>query len=355
MPDMKHFKKKKRSKLLAFMVLLLSLTVLGGVVYLGFTYFFDKTEFSQQDVILSVSGDDTVQIGKEVTYRVRYGNSQSSALAKVVLEVRYPEGFVFSGASEEPTRENNIWELGSLDGLKSRFIDITGTLYGNVDEAQSFRVFLNYLPGNFSSEFQTVATKEVESSAAPVELNISAPKDAAPGINTEFTFSVKKSEETVNLPYLALFVEGIDAFNKKDSVPESDEFHEYRWTLGDLSEEQTVVLNGSFTEEEVKEQKIVVKLVGWKDESREGDGYVLIAKEHTISLSTTEVGLDVVVNGSRTDFTAQPGEIFSTSIVLKNNGENDLENIRTKITFEGPSYDNKSILHWAEIDDEADG
>jgi hypothetical protein len=357
MPDMSHFQKKRRSRLLASAVFLFSIFLLAAVAWTGFVFFGPEADFSQRDVILSVSGEDEVMIGQEVTYRVRYGNGQHVPLAKAVLRVRYPQGFVFEHADPAPTAGSDTWEIGSLDQLDTGFIDITGRMFGSVDQTQSFRVFLNYFPGNFSSEFQSVATAEVTTKESPVSLSFDAPEEIAPGINTGFTLHIKKNEGVEGpLEHLLVLLEETDGFNKKESIPESDEFEAFAWSIDRLDEEAEITVNGSFSAEDIASEKtLTAKVIGWKDGDRERDGYEFAAAEHTIRLVQTDLGIDVVINGARGDFSVQPGEVLSTSIVIKNTGADPVRNVRAQLTFDAPSYNNQSILHWTALDDAEDG
>ncbi|MBD3310939.1 MAG: hypothetical protein GF349_00380 [Candidatus Magasanikbacteria bacterium] len=356
MPDMKQFKKKKRNKLIrAFFFLIFSVLVLGAVAWAGFFYFQPQANFSEEDVVLSVTGDEEVQIGEVVHYRVRFHNSQNIPLSQAVLRIKYPKGFVFESSSLEPTNENNDeWVLGSIDEGSGDFIDITGKLYGNIDEEQSFRVFLNYTPSNFSSEFQKVGSLTVSLKEFPMVLEVDTPEEVVPGVETEFNINLSKDSEYQDkeISHIAVLFEGGEFFNKKSSDPESDEFHEYRWSFDNLEENRELHLNGVFNVEDdsIETQDVLVKVVGWKDENRDGDGYVYKEEVITINLLKTDMASNLVINGTTNDFSVQPGEMLNNTVAIRNAGENTLNNIRVMVSFEGPSHSRKSILKWSDFE-----
>ena len=109
--------------------------------------------FKEKDVVLSVAGEEEIVYGQEINYRVRYRNNQGASLSKVVLQVRYPEGFVFIDSSRAPSNEKkDEWDLRTINKQDSGYIDIRVKLYGTLGDKQSLRAFLNYKPANFSSE-----------------------------------------------------------------------------------------------------------------------------------------------------------------------------------------------------------
>lgn len=358
MPDMTHFEKKRRSKLFALVLFLCSIGLLILVVWFGWDTLRARAGFSQNEVTLSISGQERVQAGEEVTYRVRYANNEHVPLAKMVLQVRYPDGFVFERASVEPTAGNqDTWELGALAERESGSVDITGRIYGNVGEAQSFRAFLNYYPGNFSSEFQAVATARVDIDAAPVSLVIDGPDEVAAGVNTTITLTVeKKPDVSVDVGYLEVVMDETAGFSKRDATPESQEFEAFTWAVEELRDLFQIAVSGSFSADDGEIEKTIhARVIGWKDDTRSGEGFVLGVGEHTVRLVETDLALDMVVNGAHSGFSVQPGDVLSTSMVVKNTGDTPVSNVRARLVFDAPSYNRRSILDWNALEDVRDG
>ena len=67
--------------------------------WLGPDFYVSAFWVQEKDVVLSVAGEEEIVYGQEINYRVRYRNNQGASLSKVVLQVRYPEGFVFIDSS----------------------------------------------------------------------------------------------------------------------------------------------------------------------------------------------------------------------------------------------------------------
>ena len=83
MPNMASFKKrKKRGFFSALFILLFACVFLGAVAWVGFFVFQPMLQFAEEDVTLSISGDENIMSGQEVKYRVRFHNAQNVALGK---------------------------------------------------------------------------------------------------------------------------------------------------------------------------------------------------------------------------------------------------------------------------------
>ena len=112
LPDMQTFEKRKGGRFLrAFITVVLSLGFLGGAIWYGYTQLYHRDgAFVEDDVILSIGGEDMVAYGEEVRYRVRFKNAQGVPLDNSVLELRYPAGFVFESARGRWGVYRYFWE-----------------------------------------------------------------------------------------------------------------------------------------------------------------------------------------------------------------------------------------------------
>ncbi len=358
MPDMKHFRKRQHHRLAcAFTTLVGAAVLLLGAVGVGFFVIQPRTTFSEENVILSISGPEEVRVGQDVSYRIRYRNNQHIPLGKATIEVRYPAGFVFIDASREATNDrNDEWALGTLDAEGSGYIDVHGYLFGNVNEKQSFRVFLNYLPSNFNAAFQKVNTWNVAITESPLILSMDTPEKVVYGAETTMSITVAKdAEQSLTTGTLALVLEERNGFAKRESSPASDEFDPYQWTLPTFDGAYTITIKGVFAPEKGEESTMIARLVGSQEHTPNAERFVYAEKEIRVSVLKTDMNGSVVVNGSTSELTIQSGEKLNTSIYLKNNGTEPAEDVQVEMVYEMPSAENKSILLWTALDDPSDG
>ncbi|MBU0661587.1 hypothetical protein KKG22_05450 [Patescibacteria group bacterium] len=358
LPDMSQFQVRKHGRLIrAFMVLVTSLFFLAVVAWVGFFVFQPPASFSEDAIVLSISGDEEVQAGSKVRYRIRYRNDQERLLSQAVLQVRYPEGFIFSESSFDPSNEqHDEWILGTINQYDSGYIDIYGVMNGDVGKEQSFRVFLNYYPDNFYSEFQKVATVSVRISEAPYTMEVNYPEDVVAGMEVPIEIILKKREyieQNTGKVQIVLQPDGV--FLKTKSVPESNEFYPYRWTIPEGVDEYTLTVYGSFIQSgDGAEAVLPIMLQGLL--SSDSDPFLYAEKNVTISLVTDlAISLRTAINGTMHDFSVHPGENLLASMVIRNNGEYPLEHVRVRGMYQAPSYNNRSLLDWANYEDDADG
>lgn len=358
MPNMKTFEKKKRRRIVrAFIVFVCSVILLGGVAWAGFFVFEPRASFSEEDVVLTISGPETIQSGKEVTYRVRYKNDQAVGLKDALLEVRYPAGFIFVTSSiTTKTEQHNSWSLDTLDPHESGYIDMTGILNGTVGERQSFRLFLNYKPENFNSEFQKVAQATVLVDTSPVNLVVTAPPSISIGGVGEIKIEVSAVDAGMASSTVVVELDPADIFTKKSSNPESDSLNAYRWTLNSLASTTVITVNGSFVKPESQSatSTIVVRALKPAGQGQNAQEYILATQQVDMHFVETNIVASVAVNGSMGDTQATPGDVLNTSIVIKNTGESTLENATARMVWETPSYGNRSMLEWTQYDSEPD-
>ncbi len=356
-PDMKHFEKRKHHRLLvAIIILLFSLGLLGSVAWMGFFFWQPQSHFAEEDVILSVSGNDKVLIGSKVEFRIRYKNAGGAPLAQASIQAHYPEGFVFESSSVTPTGEgNDQWAIGSLNKDDGGYIDVVGRMYGDLQSEHSVRVFMNYIPSNFTSEFQKVSHAAIRLTESPVEVKVALPTVVYQGVQVPVTISVQK-KEGVELPegtYLVqLGTNGI--FTQSKSEPKSDAFDAYQWTLDSLATEKIITVQGSFSLPQDKQPEFTVSVFGQPKSIKENK-FIFAEQKVSVGIAKTEVTVQSIVNGSSGQLKAQPGDTLITRLVVKNNGTTPLKNAKIRLQLDGPSAQKQSIFDWGKIVDTLDG
>jgi hypothetical protein len=358
MPDMTMFVAKKNSRLApALITLIISLTALAAVAWAGFFIFQPKSSFAEENVILSVSGDEEAESGQEVQYRIRYRNAQMVSLTNTKLQVRYPAGFIFEKASIEPSNEaKDEWNIGTVNKDAGGMIDIYGRFYADFDEKQSIRAFLNYYPENFNSEFQKVATTNIKISGSPIELAIDAPQEISTGNVFSFNVSARKNKdlpESVKKIFVSIEPSGV--FTKKTSSKESVKNENLLWEVSDYeNNEYKLNIVGSFDAQEGENPSLLVQVFGESD-NQKINRFILCSEKKDFKLIKSNVSVALIANGSNGDFSMPPGEKLNASIVVKNDGEQPLENVSVRFLIDAPSADKKSIFNWAELNDPGDG
>lgn len=352
MPDMKHFQKRKRNRVIrAFFMLVFSIIFLVSVLMGGYFILFPNSRFSANDIILTVGAEPTVTIGDEVTYRIRYHNAQNIPLSRVSLRVRYPEGFSYTSSSVDAITDNHDeWALGTLDADESGYIDISGTLSGSMGEEKAVRVFMNYTPANFNSVFEKVAQSKTALAASPVTVEVNGPSEVVSGKAISFAVVVRRGEAT-DLPPLYVTVDPGTVFVKKESSPASVQFSDYRWSTSSTADTE-IAIQGTVTVPVGSQSvSIPVRVIGTKN----GQDYVYAENIYTLTAAERQSTVAVTVNGTDNDATVKPGETLSFAVTVKNTGTTAMQNVVAKVTLDAPSNKDRSIIRWQDVDNPNEG
>lgn len=352
LPDMSNFQKRKSSRTLrAFFVFLFSCLFLGAVVVGGIFFLKPQENFSKDGVKVAITGEDNITSGQVTHYRIRYHNGEDVPITKAKLLVHYPEGFVFKESSVPAASDkHDEWDLGTLKAEENGFIDIYGTLYGDLGAEESLRVFLNYTPANFSSEFQAVGVSKVTIGESPVALSITAPSTTAAGALTSVVFTLTPREASNTIQNLALVIDPGSGFTQKTSNPPSDNFGAWVWTIPTLKGEKSITITGAFTQTPGTNDSIIkAKIIG-TPVSGQSKTFILAQKEYHISFDQNKLGAEFTINGASDALSVSPGDDLHVVSNIKNLSS-PLTNVHASVTFDAPSFQDKSILNWAKIDD----
>jgi hypothetical protein len=358
LPDMKNFQRSRRVRLVQTFFSLILFGLFCISIAFGIMYYLNLQKQGSEDFVVTISSPETVQIGSDITFRIRYRNPQDSPISQASMSVRYPEGFVFENSSVPPTNdEKTEWKLGVLGSNAEGFIDITGKVYGSLHDKESLRVFFNYLPANFSSEFQKVATQTIGFESSPIQLVIKSPAQIAFGSPLPIEINIGKLDGVV-FDSLMLRLNPNQEFMKKGSEPVSDALSDLTWTLDPKNSTTTIKIQGVFLSSDALNSTttpLVFDVLGFSSPQKTGKPLILAHQEFLPNLYHTALETKLAVNGSMNETTVIPGQNLNASIVVKNTGEAPLKNIEVTANFDAPSIGKQSILDWKAIQDNNNG
>ncbi len=357
MPNLNTFEKRKRSSFLrALGIFFFTAFLLLVVASAGLFYFRPNSAFEEKNVVVSTVGKEEVVVGEVSTYTINYQNNNKTALSDAVLRVRYPDGFVFISSDRDPRNESkDEWSLGTLAPGEKGSIEVSGNFYANLGSEQSFRLFLDYLPANFSSSFQAVAVTTVRVTQSPYEITLEVPPEVVAGSKTLLRIRVVPpviSDFTSSTVFLRL---NSGSFMVQESRPKADEGSSVRWTLPVGTQPFELDLTGSFSLAEDGTSAPVSAQLVMLSPTTSNQEVVVAETSGDTKIVTSEVVLDRVINGSTGDLSVQPGDTLSASLVLRNTDGSDLQNVQLRAIFLAPAFNDRSILAWDKLGDELDG
>lgn len=363
LPDMKKIKiKKKRSIFATFLGFLLFGGVLAAVAWIGLFFIPGNKKFSQDQVALRLSGPTSITAGTTTTYKIAYENNQGLPLKKALLNIQYPEGFVFISSDVESKNSGHTeWDLGEVAAGKKKELVITGITYGSASQKQSWRVFLTYQPENFASNLQKSAILDVTTDKSPFSITVNGSSKTLAGNNSEYIFTVKKETDS-SITKLEIKPSWPATFVLASSTPVLSK--DLKWTLEPNKSQGTSTtptdtwifkITGRFnTASSTPTSSTTNDISGTILTSANNKAITLADSKITTELSENNLDFSLAINGSLSNSSLQPGDDLNMTLTLKNQSGGAISNAILKLGLNGPAIQKQTLLNWAEVEDTYD-
>lgn len=318
------------------------LLVILGFVFLGTVgvlYYWNNrpAPVSGSSVAFEVSGPESITSGDEVTFAIEYTNIDTIPLATVGLDVLWPEGFYYNGATENPvTGTGTTWALGPLDPGQSKKIEISGELVGAKDSNHGVQFRLSFRPSNISSEFEIEKKLSILIAEASLGVELSVPDKILAGAEAEFK-AVITNTTAETLSDLDIEVVLPKDFVAVASEPQLQAGH----LKGSIAQDKplTIVVRAKAAEDASGEQSFIVEVkrrVGEEDRR-------LLREEKRVTPVKPEFAIELKINGQSSDFEADFGETLSYQLKVKNTSASALNDIKLTALLDSDIIDRKTV------------
>lgn len=318
---------------------LLSLAVIGGLVYGGYHYYSLKQAGKSDDISIEVSADNQVVAGKDFSYTITYKNLSAVDLKDVNIKVTYPDNFIYGSGQPVANDQNNNWSIDTIPAKRSGEIKVIGKLVNEVDLNNILIASMTYTPANFSSEFSKQASYNIKVSDFGLNLNFDAPASVLIGETNNI--SLKYQAKTEN--YLNNFrVTIVPAENLEFSTSTVATATPGVWQVNDISDKEGSLdlkfkLNSKLTDS----QNLVLKF----EYSPDGQKYLtFFQKQLPFDIMTKNLNLNLIINGSNKDQAVDFGQTLNYSIAYNNKGDSSIKNIVIMATIDSDFVDWNSLI-----------
>jgi len=357
LPDISHLDVRRKGKwrivLLSFVIIAL---LLSAIAWVGFLIFNPDSTFSNQSIKLEIKSQQNIASGDEVIYILKYKNIEKVDLYNVEIIFRYPDGFEFSSAQPEPSNEfNNSWIIGDLKRGKSGQIEIKGKLIGEVGSIKTLNATATFQPENFSSVFKESNSFSNQITSSILEINVEGPDKILPEKQTTYKITYKNnSEQTLDkIKIIAIYPTN---FIFQQANPESYHRQEdarnlnNQWVIENLepkTEGEIEITGGYISDEDIPIADFKIQ-IGFNEE--ETDEFSL-QQEKSILTEIIEPNLDLklIINGSDQNQPINFGQTLTCSLIYKNLGKKDLDEVVLKLNM------NSDVLDWESLVDKNQG
>jgi hypothetical protein len=368
MPDLTKLDHRRRSPLLmASIGIAAFITILIAVAWAGFILFKPFRGFEGEGLQIDIDGPRRVVLGEETTYFINWRNAASEPLAAADIRVNFPVDFSVTRVEPAPTGDGFAWRLGSVPYGGRGTVTVHGVFSGALGTKTAVQAVGSYRPASFNSDFEALATRELEYADTVLSGTMVVPQKAIPGDTIRLTYMIqnlgltpmKHLEARITLP------PGFVRAASSTSEGGLDE-RTVRLPVGDLAggASATVAVIGAFASGHAGEASIHAETgrIG-------GDGSFQAAQktDATFIVLSGDLTLKLVVNGGDTDQTIGYGDILRVAIGYENAADEAIKDVTIRFRVQpfassgtAPTAGTKTIVEpayidWEHVEDVASG
>lgn len=367
MPDLSKLEKHRSSSLLVLGIGIASFVgLLIAAAWAGFLLFKPFRGFQGQGLQLAIDGPQRVVLGEEVTYFVNWKNGSSDPLASADIRVSFPVDFTMTKAEPASAQDGLTWRLGSIPFGGRGTVMIRGIFTGALGTKTAIQAVGTYRPASFNSDFEALATRQVEYGDTVLTGAVAVPQKVLPGDKIRIGYTVqnfglvpmKHLEARISLP--VGFVR--DVTTSTDAIDERT----VQLPVGDIAAgaSTTLMLTGSFASGHAGEAAVHAEI------GRVGvDGSFQAAQKTDASfiVLSGDLSLKLVVNGSDVDRAIGLGEILRIAIGYENTAAEPIQGVTIRLKFQsvvstatvllvGPKKpQSPDLVDWVRLEDGASG
>ena len=293
-------------------------------------------------------------LGEEFAYRITVANADRIPLATASLDVRLPSDFTVTTADPTPDDARGFrWTIGTIRAEETRTFTIRGRLYGKPESSARIETVAVYRPANFNADFQTTASATTTLDSSPVELTLTGPENAVPNASVTYTIAYAYAG-TLTTPPAIIALDVPRTFVFASATPERTSSDALLWRIATLEPgaKGTIAVTGSFTAGQREPVAIRASVAIEPAPDRR-------VELHAQEVQTPVLGGDAIliatVNDQTSGFSVAPGDTLRFRLTLRNDGKDDLRDLRVHAIFEATAVTERSILNFSAMTDPANG
>jgi len=331
-----EFQKKAWKK--GWLVVLAMVVVAAAFVGI---YKYNQSAFSQNGVVIAISGPQEVDSGQEISYVINYQNNNRAALKGAVLHLRYPESFKPDNAGTSFQGEGitgSFLEIGDIAGKAGGKITFNGKAYSPKGNQIYLEAKLDYKPGNYNSQFTAQNNVGVYIKSSPIQIEVMAPQNIASGDLVDYLVTYKNIGDT-DYNNIKVKIDYPDSFTFTRSNPQPSEGNNIFY-VGRLSagQEDRITVSGKL-EGEQDNVKIIQAYIG---ESQDNQFAIHNEEKAETKIIVSPLAISQTVNGLM-NYNANAGDKLRITINYKNQGIIGLRDVIITDQLDSPVLDYGSL------------
>lgn len=353
--DVKHLQKSKGKGFIFWFVTLF--LVLSGITVSAYYFYYNYYLPSGADastVDIALDAKTEVVAGEEFFYEITYRNPMNVAITNVVIELKYPDNFIFSDSQPEASNEKSTqWRIDRVGPQSTEKIKVKGCLVGPEGYTGLLLATMAFEPENFSSEFKK--EKNITTSIQDIGLNIDFDysSNALVGEKDKVFVQVNAKEKSFfnNFRLSTDIPENAEINNIEKEDENALAFEDIRpgvWKINEITNDKKY-LPIEIIFKEKTEEKEKLKFVFEYSKDDDSSLYNFYEEEIEFEVMKSDLNLALIINGARSDQGVNFGDTLNYSIVYNNKGEAAMKDVVIMAVMES------DFLDWTSLVDESAG
>lgn len=159
------------------------------------TTLLQRSFFNEENVVVTITGPDSVDGGEIAQYTIAYDNDNRADLENAELFLYHSDNFKMNEHADlaRASDKGSYMPLGTVSGHQHDKIDVQGELYGVEGHVVSLIAVLRYTPQNSSTIYEAKNTKTTTIMSSPVSIDIRGPKEVVNGDEIDYSITYKNA------------------------------------------------------------------------------------------------------------------------------------------------------------------
>lgn len=295
-----------------------------------------------EQIGLTLSAPAEFSSGEQITYDLQYKNNSRGNWQNVELIFTPPKGWRMVNSEPALTAAGKEYHLaiGNLAAGSAGHVTAIGQLIGEQNAVVGANAVLEIAPANApSTRLKKVSDATTTITHLPVEASIEASADSASGERLVALIHVRNvSSVVLEGAYVAVAAPaGMDLANEDAEFSPGFSVLRSRFELPQLKPldevTRTLVMYPEGAPGERRELTVNVGVKSGEDE------FIQRTVAHVVTISTSELQVQQIYNGSSDPQTVYPGQTVNGKAVYKNVGTVGLKNVIVEVQFNGVGLD----------------
>ena len=311
--------------------------------YAGYIFFIGGNTVSNDNIDISIIGNNFAAGGQELPLVVGITNKNNSALELADLLMEYPNG----SATDSSSNTQNFREsIGTIPAGAVVNENLAPILFGEQGSVRTIKISLEYRVAASNAVFVKDKTYDVTINSTPINLSVDAPSTA--NSNQNITLNVKATLNSTN-PASQILVKADYpiGFQFTSSVP-APSYGNNVWNLGDLApgSEHDVAITGKIINAADGEQKVFNITSGSQsDTDKSAIDVVFNSIQQTITVQKPFVEADLSINGvSQNEYAIDTKTPIHAQVTYTNNLATKVDNVQIQAKISGNAFDRSTII-----------